>query len=116
VLAFLAILVAGVCGALIGSSLSRVGCTGNCGTSEGVGAVVGASIAAIGVAVIAVLVLRAMGEWRTIKDERALQSAAVPPASGNQSGPGAGEPAGTGPTDAVDASPTDAGGGQPQVD
>jgi len=74
VLAFGAIVIAGVCGGLIGSSLTKVGCTANCGTSQGVGGVVGAVIAAVGVAVIAVLVLRAMGEWGTIKEERALQA------------------------------------------
>lgn len=74
-LAFLAIVVAGVCGALIGSSLAKVGCTHHCGTSQGVGGVAGAAIAAAGVAVIAVLVLRAMGEWRTITEERAVQTA-----------------------------------------
>jgi hypothetical protein len=37
--------------------------------------VVGAIIAAAGVAVVAVLVLRAMGEWKTIKEERALAEA-----------------------------------------
>jgi len=36
---------------------------------------VGAIIAAVGVAVVAVLVLRAMGEWKTIKEERALAEA-----------------------------------------
>ena len=35
-----------------------------------IGALVGALVAAIGTAVIAVLVLRAMGEWREILAER----------------------------------------------
>ena len=46
---------------------------------QGVGAVVGGALAAAGVAVVAVLTLRAMGEWRTIKEERALAEAAEPP-------------------------------------
>ncbi len=87
VLAFLAIVLAGVCGALIGSSLTKVGCTANCGTSQGVGGVVGAVIAAVGVAVIAVLVLRAMGEWRTIKEERALQAEPAPAGEGADEAP-----------------------------
>ena len=69
-IAFAAILVAGVCGALIGFSFVDLQCSGNCGTATGLGAVAGAAIAAIGVAVVAVLTLRAMGEWKTIKEER----------------------------------------------
>jgi hypothetical protein len=72
VLAFAAIVVAGVCGGLIGSSYERLQCRGNCTTQTGVGAIVGAVLAAGGVAVVAVLTLRAMGEWRRISDE-ALQ-------------------------------------------
>jgi hypothetical protein len=94
VLAFGAIVVAGVCGGLIGFSAVKVGCQGtgpqvagvprvtshNCATSAGIGGLVGALIAAVGVAVISVLVLRAMGEWRSIKDKRQLETliAAVP--------------------------------------
>jgi hypothetical protein len=73
-IAFVAILVAGVCGALIGFSFVRLQCTGNCGTPTGLGAVVGAAIASGGVAVVAVLTLRAMGEWKTIKEERAREA------------------------------------------
>jgi hypothetical protein len=72
ILAFGAILVAGICGGLIGYSAVKVGCTGTCATPEGVGGVFGAVLAAGGVAVIAVLVLRAMGEWRTIKEKRQM--------------------------------------------
>jgi hypothetical protein len=70
-LAFAAILVAGVAGALIGSGIVGVQCSGDCGTAKGVGAVTGGAVAAIGVAVVSVLVLRAMGEWRRIELERA---------------------------------------------
>jgi len=69
VAAFVAILVAGGCGALIGFGLIDVQCNGTCSTAKGVGAVVGPIVGALGVAVVAVLVLRAMGEWRTIQDE-----------------------------------------------
>ena len=62
--AFLAIVLAGVCGLLIGRALVEVQCTGSCTTAAGVGAVVGAVLAAGGVAVVAVLVLRAMSEWK----------------------------------------------------
>jgi hypothetical protein len=85
VLAFAAILVAGVCGALIGYSIVSLDCHGGgCTTNEGIGAIVGGVIAAVGVAVVAVLVLRAMGEWKTIKEERALEEAAEAAAAGAQ--------------------------------
>jgi len=74
-LAFAAIIVAGICGALIGWSFVDLQCHGNCTVPNGTGSVVGAIIAAVGVAVVAVLVLRAMGEWKTIKEERALAEA-----------------------------------------
>jgi hypothetical protein len=81
-LAFAAIVVAGACGALIGYSIVSLQCHGSCTTQKGAGSIVGGAIAAIGVAVIAVLVLRAMGEWRTITQQRALDAtAAVGPAT-----------------------------------
>jgi hypothetical protein len=64
VVAFAAICVAGLCGLLIGMALVRIGCEGECGLAEGIGAIIGGVGAAGGVAVVAVLVLRAMGEWR----------------------------------------------------
>jgi hypothetical protein len=70
-LAFLAILVAGICGALIGFAFVRLQCHGNCSTPKGLGALGGGAFAAGGVAVVAVLTLRAMGEWGTIKADRA---------------------------------------------
>ena len=64
VVAFVAIVVAGISGLLIGASLVRIQCSGDCGTPIGLGALSGAVIGAGGVAVVAVLVLRAMGEWQ----------------------------------------------------
>jgi hypothetical protein len=64
IVAFAAICVAGLCGLLIGMALVRLGCKGDCGVAEGIGAIVGGVGAAGGVAVVAVLVLRAMGEWQ----------------------------------------------------
>ncbi len=75
VLAFAAILLAGLCGGLIGYGFVGLQCHGNCTTPDGLGAVVGGALAAGGVAIVAVLTLRAMGEWRTIKEERALAEA-----------------------------------------
>ncbi len=63
-MAFLAILVGGVCGLLIGLSLVSIQCDGECAVPEGLGALSGAALGAGGVAVVAVLVLRAMGEWQ----------------------------------------------------
>jgi hypothetical protein len=62
--AFVAIIVAGLCGLLIGRALVEVQCRGTCTVAKGVGSLVGAVVAAAGVAVVAVLVLRAMSEWR----------------------------------------------------
>ncbi len=69
-MAFAAILLAGVCGGLIGASLVNLQCSGNCATPSGLAAVFGTVVCAGGVAIVAVLVLRAMGEWRTIKQEQ----------------------------------------------
>lgn len=63
--AFLAVVMGGMSGAAIGFALVAIDCTGNCGTAKGVGAVLGGLVGAIGVAVVAVLVLRAMAEWRS---------------------------------------------------
>ena len=67
--AFAAILVAGLCGALIGWSFVDLQCTGSCTTPGGIGAIVGGTISAVGVAVVAVLTLRAMGEWKRIQED-----------------------------------------------
>jgi len=69
VLAFASILVGGLFGGLIGWSLVDLQCTGNCGLLTGIGGLVGATLGAAGVAVVATLALRAMGEWRTIQHE-----------------------------------------------
>ncbi len=75
VLAVLSIVVAGICGGLIGYGIVdlQVNEPGTEGSPVGpaIGAVVGALVAAIGVAVVAVLVLRAMTEWQTIEQRAA---------------------------------------------
>ena len=68
-LAFLAIILAGLCGALIGWSFVDLQCDGDCTTPGGIGAIIGGVGAAVGVAVVAVLTLRAMAEWKRIKAE-----------------------------------------------
>jgi hypothetical protein len=62
--AFLAVVVGGLSGAAIGFGLVGIDCTGDCGTPQGIGAIVGGLAGAVGVAIVAVLVLRAMAEWR----------------------------------------------------
>jgi len=83
ILAFVAILIAGVCGALIGWSVTDLQCGNDddpqaaieaghspraheegCTAWAGAGGVVGGAIGAGGTAVVSVLVLRAMAEWR----------------------------------------------------
>ena len=70
VLAFASILLAGVCGGLIGWAITDLQCEGSCTAATGVGTLVGAAIGAGGVAVIAVLGLRAMAEWKAIERQR----------------------------------------------
>jgi len=62
-----AVVVAGIAGGLIGFSVVDLQCTGDCGTTAALLGVAGAVIAAVGVAVVAVLTLRAMSEWRAIE-------------------------------------------------
>lgn len=67
VLAFAAILVAGLCGGLIGYAVVDLQCEGDCTTLSGVGGLVGAVVFAGGVGIVSILALRAMGEWRVIQ-------------------------------------------------
>jgi hypothetical protein len=65
-LALAAIVVAGVCGGLIGWKVTVLSTDGDSDLLAGLMGLLGAAAAAGGVAVVAVLVLRAMGEWQTI--------------------------------------------------
>ena len=67
VAAFIAILLGGLAGGLIGYTLVKLQCHGTCATQRGLGALFGAIAAAIGMSVVAVLVLRALGEWKEIE-------------------------------------------------
>ena len=64
VLAFLSVVLAGAFGGIIGYGLVDLGCSGNCGPAVIAGLVFGALAAAVGVGIVAVLVLRAMAEWQ----------------------------------------------------
>lgn len=66
-LAFSGILIGGLLGGLIGYGFTDLQCDGGCATRAAGVAVVSAAIGAVGVGVVAVLALRAMGEWRTIQ-------------------------------------------------
>ena len=70
VAAFVAILVAGLAGGLIGYSLVKLQCDGDCALPEGLGILIGAVATAGGMSIVAVLVLRALGEWREIQDRQ----------------------------------------------
>ena len=67
VLAFAAIAVAGWCGGLIGWAFVNLQCSGSCEVPKAIGAVTGSLVTSVGVSVIAVLGLRAMGEWKRIQ-------------------------------------------------
>ena len=64
VLAFVSILLGGLAGGLIGAGFVGLQCTGNCATPKALGVLVGSVLSALGTAIVAVLVLRAMGEWK----------------------------------------------------
>jgi hypothetical protein len=70
--------VAGVCGGLIGYAVTDKSCSGSCQTAAGGVGLVTALGAAVGVAIVAVLVLRAMGEWQATPEDlrRAAREAA----------------------------------------
>lgn len=71
-LAFVAVLVGGLCGGLIGYGFTDLQCEEDCTAVAGGVGLLGAAIGSVGVGVVAVLALRAMGEWRTVqhRDDR----------------------------------------------
>jgi hypothetical protein len=66
--AFVGILLSGLAGGLIGWALVDLQCSGSCELATGIGMLVGAVSSAAGMSVVAVLVLRAVGEWRELQD------------------------------------------------
>lgn len=68
VIAFVSILIGGVAGGLIGYALVDIQYDGDGVAPLGIGLLVGAVLAAGGTAIVAVLVLRAIGEWKSIAD------------------------------------------------
>ena len=69
-LAFTAILIGGAAGALIGYALADIQSDDASNVTHGIGILLGATFSAGGTAVVAVLVLRALGEWREIADRQ----------------------------------------------
>ena len=69
--AFVAILLGGLAGGVIGYTLVDLQCEGTCALPLGLGAFSGAVTAAVGMSIVAVLVLRALGEWREIEAREA---------------------------------------------
>ena len=68
IVAFLSIIAGGFAGAVIGHALVDVQCAGDCTTGRGLGILIGALSTAGGMSVVAVLGLRAIGEWRQLGD------------------------------------------------
>ncbi|MFP4512700.1 MAG: hypothetical protein ACLFRV_07115 [Acidimicrobiales bacterium] len=75
-LAFAAILLAGLCGGLIGYAVTDLQTDGE--IAAAIGGVVGGVLAAGGVAIVAVLALRAMTEWHSIDQRRRDQPGSPP--------------------------------------
>ena len=62
-----AIVLGGLAGAVIGHTLVDLQCEGDCALPLGLGVFFGAVVAAGGMSIVAVLVLRALGEWREVE-------------------------------------------------
>lgn len=77
--AFALILLAGAAGGFIGYSFVDLQCEGDCTVQAGIGGLVGAVLIAAGVAIVVVLTLRAMSEWKTIQEREATASPPRPP-------------------------------------
>ncbi len=70
IMAFGAILIGGAAGALIGYALADIQSDNAGSLAHGIGILIGSVLSAGGTAVVAVLVLRAIGEWREIADRQ----------------------------------------------
>lgn len=77
--AFALIVLSGVAGGFIGYSFVDLQCEGDCTVQTGIGGLLGAALAAGGVAVVVVLTLRAMSEWKTIQERDAGAGPERPP-------------------------------------
>lgn len=64
-LAFGSIVIAGIAGGFIGWAFMDLQCEGDCTVASGITGLITAVGAAIGVGIVAVLALRAIGEWQS---------------------------------------------------
>jgi hypothetical protein len=87
VLAFIAILIGGTAGGFIGYAFVDLQVTGDSSVWAGLGALIGAIVAALGTAVVVVLTLRAMGEWNTIREREEAAVAAAKSTAANRNVP-----------------------------
>jgi len=71
VVAFISILTGGALGAVIGSSFIYLQCSGDCSVPAGIAMLVGSIVGSIGIAIVAMLTLRALGEWSTLQQRNA---------------------------------------------
>ena len=71
--AFVAILLGGGAGGLIGHTLVDLQCHGSCATPKGIGTLIGSVVAALGMSVVAILVLA--GAWVVPERERRARRA-----------------------------------------
>lgn len=69
VLAYTAVVVGGLMGALAGYGVVSAACHGDCAVPIALGTLVGAVVAAAGVGLVAVLVLQNMHLWRVPRDD-----------------------------------------------
>ena len=69
-LTVVSVLVAGVCGGLIGWAVADLQCSGDCTVQTAMGGLIGAVLAATGTALICVLAIQAMAEWREQEGRR----------------------------------------------
>lgn len=58
----------------MGYLMADVQCSGTCAVPNGIGMFTGAVIGASGMSVVAVLALRAIGEWRELADKETRSS------------------------------------------
>ena len=73
-IAFAGILISGLAGAAMGYLMVDVQCSGSCAVPTGIGMFTGSLIGASGMSVVAVLALRAIGEWRELADKETRTS------------------------------------------
>lgn len=73
-IAFAGILISGCASAVMGYLMVDVQCSGSCAVPNGIGMFTGALIGALGMSIVAVLALRAIGEWRELADKETQTS------------------------------------------